>query len=174
MEIRQFGMGWGALLTATAFLFFLTQGLAAPGAVKGDVFVAGSIGLVVALVAAFILYPTLIVLSSALHDNDGALAPGVFLAKFLDARIWSLGCLTGGGRCGVAWNSLLLAVLTGAGTTAAGPRLRAGRHADRLSRQAPAAGADRAADHHPALRRRARDHPAVRALRHGDPVLGKP
>ncbi len=52
-------MGWGALLTATAFLFVLTQGLAAHGAVKGDVFVAGSIGLVVALVAGFILYPTL-------------------------------------------------------------------------------------------------------------------
>ncbi len=78
MEIRQFGMGWGALLTACAFLFFLTQGIAAHGAVKGDVFVAGSIGLVVALVAAFILYPTLTVLSSALHDNDGALAPALF------------------------------------------------------------------------------------------------
>jgi len=120
MPIRQFGMGWGALLTGTAFLFFLTQGLAAHGAVKGDMFVAGSIGLVVAVVAAFILYPTLSVLGSALHDNDGALALGAFVAKFIDAKIWSLGCFAGGGRCGVAWNSLLLAVLTGAGTTLLG------------------------------------------------------
>ena len=35
VKIRQFGMGWGALLTATAFLFFLTQGLAARGAGQG-------------------------------------------------------------------------------------------------------------------------------------------
>ena len=76
-------MGWGAMLTATAFLFFLTQGLAARGAVKGDVFVAGSIGLVAALVTGFILYPTLTRPRSALQDNDGALAPGVFLAKFV-------------------------------------------------------------------------------------------
>ena len=30
MEIRQFGMGWGALLTACAFLFILTQGHRGP------------------------------------------------------------------------------------------------------------------------------------------------
>ena len=77
-EVRQFGMGWGALLTAAAFLFLLTQGLAARGVVRGDVFVAGSIGLVVALVAAFILYPALTVLWSALRDNDGNLAPTLF------------------------------------------------------------------------------------------------
>jgi iron(III) transport system permease protein len=120
MEVRQFGMGWGALLTAAAFLFFLTQGLAAHGAVKGDVFVAGSIGLVVALVAAFILYPTLTVLASALHDTDGATSPGLFVTKFRDAKIWGLACIYGDGRCGVAWNSLLLAVLTGVGTTLLG------------------------------------------------------
>jgi iron(III) transport system permease protein len=120
LEVRQFGMGWGAFLTATAFLFFLTQGLAARGAVKGDVFVAGSIGLVVASVAAFILYPTLAILASALQDNEGALAPGVFVAKFADPRIWSLACVSGDVRCGVAWNSLLLAVLTGVGTTLLG------------------------------------------------------
>jgi iron(III) transport system permease protein len=120
VPVRQFGVGWGAAFTATAFLFFLTQGLAARGLAKGDGFVAGSIGLVIALVATFILYPTLTVLLSALQDDDGALAPALFLAKFVDARVWSLGCFTGGGGCGVAWNSLLLAVLTGAGTTLLG------------------------------------------------------
>ena len=59
-------------------------------------------------------------LSSALHDNEGALAPTLFAAKFLDAKIWSLACFYQGGRCGVAWNSLLLAVLTGAGATVLG------------------------------------------------------
>ena len=70
--------------------------------------------------AAFILYPTLAVLASALQDNGGALAPAAFVAKFADPRIWSLACVTGDVRCGVAWNSLLLAVLTGAGTTLLG------------------------------------------------------
>jgi iron(III) transport system permease protein len=120
LEVRQFGMGWGAFATGTAFLFFCTQALAARGAVKGDVFVAGSIGLVVASVAIFILYPTLTVLVSALQDNDGALALSLFVEKFGDARIWSLACIHSSGRCGVAWNSLLLAVLTGAGTTMLG------------------------------------------------------
>lgn len=119
-SVRQFGVGWGGVLTAAAFLFFVTQGLAARGLAKGDGFVAGSIGLVVALVAAFILYPTLSVFLSALEDEQGAFAPGLFLAKFVDARIWSLGCFTTGAGCGVAWNSLLLAVLTGAGTTLLG------------------------------------------------------
>ena len=119
VKVRQFGMGWGALLTATAFLFFLTQGLAARGLAKGDGFVAGSIGLVVALVAVFILYPTLIVLTSALEDQEGTIAPALFLGKFVDQRIWSLGCVAGG-SCGVAWNSLLLALLTGAGTALLG------------------------------------------------------
>ena len=96
----------------------------------------------------------------------------MFLAKFVDARIWSLGCFSGG-SCGVAWNSLLLAVLTGAGTALLGLAFalivtRTGFRAKRL-----AAGADGAADHHPALRGRARDHPPVRPLRHGDPVLGR-
>ena len=39
-------MGYGALATALAFLFLLTLGIAARGAVGGDVFVVGSIGFV--------------------------------------------------------------------------------------------------------------------------------
>ena len=158
MKVRQFGMGWGALLTATAFLFFLTQGLAgARRWRRATCFVAGSIGLVVALVALFILYPTLIVLDQRARTTMTARwRPALFLAKFVDAKIWSLGCLAGGGRCGVAWNTLLLAVLTGGGTTLLGLAFalvvtRTGFRAKRA-----AAGADRAADHHAALRRRPR------------------
>ena len=50
LETRQFGMGYGALLVAASFLFLLAQGLAARGAVNGDSFVVGSIGLIVAVV----------------------------------------------------------------------------------------------------------------------------
>jgi len=49
---RQFGMGYGAVLACGAFLFFLTEGVAARGAIKGDVFVVGSIGLIVPFVLA--------------------------------------------------------------------------------------------------------------------------
>jgi len=117
---RQFGMGWGALLVCSAFLFLLTLGLAAKGAVGGDEFVVGSIGLVVAVVGIFILMPILQMLGSALITQDGDYSLTVFASKLFSDRLWSLGCLSGGPRCGVAWNSLFLAILVGLATTALG------------------------------------------------------
>ena len=45
---------------------------------------------------------------------------GLFLGKFFDDRLWGLSCLAGPGRCGVAWNSLFLAVCVGFLTTILG------------------------------------------------------
>ncbi|WP_299617697.1 iron ABC transporter permease [Pelagibius sp.] len=120
LDTRQFGLGYGAVLVSCALLFFLTQGIAARGAIKGDVFVVGSIGLIIALVAAFVFFPVLNILTSALHDKDGAFSAGAFAARFVDQKIWGLKCLTGPYSCGVAWNSLLLAMLTGLSTTILG------------------------------------------------------
>jgi len=120
LEDRQFGLGAGALLCTAALLFYLTTGIAARGAVNGDVFVVGAIGFVVAMVAVFIFFPITQMLSSALRDNDGVYSFSIFFTKFLDNRIWGLGCLQGGTRCGVAWNSLFLAVLVGLSTTCLG------------------------------------------------------
>jgi iron(III) transport system permease protein len=117
---RQYSMGAGAVLVGLSFLFTLTNGLAAKGAVKGDRFVAGSIGLVVGVVALFVFVPVGLVLLGAVRDPDGAFAPAHFVGQFLDARIWGLACLYGNLRCGVAWNSLLLAVLTGLSTALLG------------------------------------------------------
>ncbi|MDJ0942836.1 MAG: iron ABC transporter permease [Kiloniellales bacterium] len=117
---RQFGMGYGALLVCGALLFLFTQGLAARGLVKGDVFVVGAIGLIIALVAAFIFFPVLNIMTSALQDEEGAYSASVFLGKLFDGKIWSLRCLGEAVQCGVAWNSLLLAVLTGLSTTLLG------------------------------------------------------
>ncbi|MCV0397251.1 MAG: iron ABC transporter permease [Rhizobiaceae bacterium] len=117
---RQFGMGWGALAASTAFLFLFTLGLAARGAVGGDEFVVGSIGVVVAVVGIFILMPILQMLGSALITQDGDYSLSVFAAKLFSERLWSLGCLSGGPRCGVAWNSLFLAILVGVITTLLG------------------------------------------------------
>ena len=120
VEVRQFGMGYGALLTAAAFLFFLTQGFAARGAVNGDVFVVGAIGFVIAVVGIFIFFPILKMFVAGLQTDDGSYSLTVFLAKFGDRKIWSLACLTGGTRCGVAWNSLFLAVMVGVFSTLLG------------------------------------------------------
>ena len=68
---RQFGMGYGALLVAAAFLFLLTLGIAARGAVGGDVFVVSSIGFVVAMVALFIFMPIIQMLGGVFLDEDG-------------------------------------------------------------------------------------------------------
>lgn len=46
----QAGMGYGAALTATAFLIVLCHGLAAHGWCRGDAFVTSSIGVVIALI----------------------------------------------------------------------------------------------------------------------------
>lgn len=112
-DLRQGGLGYGALLVLAAFLFMMTIGIAARGAIHGDSFVVGSIGLIVAVVAIFIFFPVLRILISALQDNDGTYSLTVFLEKLFDAKIWGLSCLTANLRCGVAWNSLLLATLTG-------------------------------------------------------------
>ncbi len=117
---RQFGLGYGALLVSGALLFIFTQGVAARGAIKGDVFVVGSIGLIIALVAAFVFFPVLNILTSALQDKDGQFALGAFIERFVDKKIWGLDCLIGAYSCGVAWNSLLLAILTGVSTTLLG------------------------------------------------------
>lgn len=119
-DIRQFGMGWGAVLVGAAFLFLFTIGLAARGAMGGDEFVVGSIGFVVVVVALFIFMPILQMFSSALITQDGEYSFAVFIQKLFSYRLWGLGCLSGGPRCGVAWNSLFLAVLVGVATTALG------------------------------------------------------
>jgi len=116
---RQFGMGYGALICASAFLFVFTQGIAARGAINGDVFVVSAIGGVIVIVTAFVFFPIAKMLTAAFITEDGGYSAGVFASKFFDDRLWGLGCLSGG-RCGVAWNSLFLAVLVGIITTVLG------------------------------------------------------
>ena len=116
---RQFGMGYGALLLASSFLFLFTQGIAARGAVNGDVFVVSAIGGIILVVTVFVFFPIAKMLIAAFLTEDGTYSAIVFAAKFFDDRIWGLGCLRGM-RCGVAWNSLFLAIVVGFVTTALG------------------------------------------------------
>lgn len=119
LKIRQFGMGYGAMFCASAFLFLLTQGVAARGAINGDVFVVSAIGGVITIVTAFVFYPIANMLFSAFITDDGAYSLSVFASKFFDDRLWGLGCLWGA-RCGAAWNSLFLAIAVGIITTVLG------------------------------------------------------
>ena len=117
---KQPGMGYGALALGTSYLMLLSCALAALGYCRGDLFVVGSIALVVALIALFVFFPVLTILSSALQDNQGQWAPALFAEKFFDASIWGLGCVTGGVNCGVAWNTVFLGLAVAAGTTILG------------------------------------------------------
>lgn len=115
----QYGMGWGAALVLLALLVLLGAGLARLGAFRGDVFVAASVVLCVAVLALFVVYPVLRSLASAWVDELGGHAWANLWQRLATDRVWSLGCLSGQ-RCGVAWNTLGLALATACGTTAMG------------------------------------------------------
>ena len=115
------GMGAGAFLTASGLLFVLTTGISGLGRGRGDAFITGLVGAIVALVAIFVFYPMAFVLVRAFELRGGAgLGVSEFLPRFFAPEIWSLACLTGLGRCGAAMNSLLLGLATGLGTTLMG------------------------------------------------------
>jgi iron(III) transport system permease protein len=107
------GMGYGALAAALGFLMLFCQGLAARGFCRGDFFVVGAIGLVVASIAAFVFFPIFVMLASAFEG-------GRFAASFFDRSIWGVDCLYSSLRCGVAWNTVFLAIIVGAGSTLLG------------------------------------------------------
>jgi iron(III) transport system permease protein len=112
-------LGWGALAYTLACGAFLARGLARLGFGGGQVFVTGSLLLIGGSILVFVFFPILSVLGSAVRDDAGAFAPVLFLTKLTDPAIWSAGCLTGG-HCGVAWNTVVLAILVGGVTTLLG------------------------------------------------------
>lgn len=114
------GLGVGALVVATSFLFLITLGLALRGAMKGDRFTTGSIGLVVASILVFVFLPVLYVLSGAAVPEGETSGIAMLLVRLTASDIWSLGCLGGTTKCGVAWTSMFLATLTGITTTLLG------------------------------------------------------
>src|SRR5262249_18040169 len=114
------GMGAGAAVVATSLLMLFAIGLAARGFFRGDVFVAGALVIVVALVALFTFYPVARILVSAIQGSDGAPPLRALAERLFAPKIWRLDCLTGGRGCGVGWNTLLLAVLTATTTTTLG------------------------------------------------------
>ncbi|SNT76160.1 ABC transporter permease [Paracoccus seriniphilus] len=120
-DVAQPGMGIGALVVSLSLLFVLTTGISGLGRGRGDAFVTGLIGLIVALVGVFVFYPMAFIFVQAFVLKDGAgLGITQFLPRFFAPETWSLQCLTGAGYCGPAFNSLALGVATGLGTTLMG------------------------------------------------------
>jgi iron(III) transport system permease protein len=120
LEGRQVGIGAGGALVLIALLSLLSIGLALRGAFGGDAFVAGAMTTVAASILLFTAWPILRILAQAFQDGDGVVMPVLLLERLSASKIWNLRCLTGGGHCGVAWNTLFLALCCGAGTTALG------------------------------------------------------
>jgi iron(III) transport system permease protein len=123
LGVQQAGVGWGAALALAALLVLGAFGIARCGAFRGDLFVAAAVVVSAALLALFIVYPVLKALADAFVGEDGRLALAGFVERIASERNWGLQCLAGGVRCGVAWNTLFLALLTAFSTTLLGSLL---------------------------------------------------
>ncbi|EJC75404.1 ABC-type Fe3+ transport system, permease component [Rhizobium leguminosarum bv. trifolii WSM2012] len=113
-------MGAGAVLSSITFVLLFAFGLAERGVMKGDAFVVSAIALLVFLVAVFVFYPIGSMFIGAVQDFDGSFNAANFIRNIQDPSIWSLNCVIAAGRCGVAWRTLWLAIMTGLGSTLLG------------------------------------------------------
>lgn len=120
LDKGQYGMGWGGAVVLLSLVVLLGAGVARLGYFRSDVFVSSSVMVCVALLALFVVYPVARSMVSALYDDMGLFAPGSLVERLGTERIWGLGCVLGETRCGVAWNTLYLALLTATGTTIMG------------------------------------------------------
>jgi iron(III) transport system permease protein len=116
----QFGIGLGGALVLLALLVLLGAGLARLGYFRGDVFVAAAVVGCSAALALFVALPVAKALTGALFDDAGRWSVLALAERLGHERVWGLACLSGGVRCGVAWNTLFLALLTATGTTLMG------------------------------------------------------
>jgi len=120
LGIQQFGMGAGASVALLALVVLAAFGVARRGWFKGDLFVAASVIGCAALLLLFIAFPVTKALYGAFLNEEGRWSLTALYSRIGNERVWGLGCLAGGLRCGVAWNTLALALLTAAGTTVLG------------------------------------------------------
>lgn len=109
IALKQYGMGAGALVVNVVFVLYITHGLARRGYLKGDGFVAGTLGVVIASVGVFVFYPVVTILLRAFETREGVVSIGVFFSNLASGAVWA-----------TAGRSLLLALAAGFGSTALG------------------------------------------------------
>ena len=120
LSVKQFGVGAGGFIAITALVLLAAFGLARLGFFRGDLFVSGAVVGCGVLLALFIAYPVGKALAGAFITEEGNWSIAAFFGRVFTERIWGLGCVSGGTSCGVAWNTLVLALLTATGTTILG------------------------------------------------------
>ena len=136
LSTGQPGLGLGGALSLVALLMLCGAGVARLGAFRGDLFTACAVVSCSALLLLFVALPVGKTLTGAFLDEAGRFSLAALLERTANERTWGLACLAGGSRCGVAWNTLFLALLTATGTTVLGTlmALVAERSAGRLKR----------------------------------------
>lgn len=136
LAARQPGMGWGAFVALASLLMLTAFGVARRGFFKGDLFVAAAVLGSGSLLVLFIVFPVLKALSAAFFTEDGALSLAILWERIAAERNFGLACLGSGQRCGVAWNTLFLGLLTATSTTVLGTMmaLMAERSSRRLAK----------------------------------------
>jgi len=112
--------GIGAALALFALTVCLARTIARRGLFGGDPAVATIVVVIAALLLLFIFFPVGKSLLSAVLDAKGNFAPGLAAERLFTADIWSIDCLRGGTRCGVAVNSAVLATIVGVLSTLLG------------------------------------------------------
>lgn len=117
---NQFGIGGGAFCALLALLMMLAFGVARRGYFKGDLFIAAAVLGCSVLLVLFITFPVGKALYAAFLNEEGRWSLAAIFERIGNERVWGLHCLAGGVRCGVAWNTLFLALLTACGTTLLG------------------------------------------------------
>ncbi len=117
---RQFGIGLGAVLTISTFIFYVTHGLSSRGWLNGDNFIVGTIWLIIILVTLFVFMPIFSMLHRAFINSEGVHTLVSFSDKFINKGLWGLDCLVSNVGCGVVWNTLTMGVLTALSSTLLG------------------------------------------------------
>jgi iron(III) transport system permease protein len=124
LTTNQFGMGWGAVVALVALVVLTAFGTARRGYFKGDLFIASAVLGCAALLALFIMFPVLKALSAAFFtqadDGNSTFAPWAMWSRIASERNFGLSCVVGGQRCGVAWNTLFLGLMTATSTVVLG------------------------------------------------------
>ena len=123
LPVGQFGMGWAAIICVLALLSALGLGLARMGYFRGDSLIAIAVVISSAALVLFIVLPVFKTGLRAFYDENGYLSFTAIFKHLGTDRVWGLGCLAGGVRCGVAWNTLFLGILTAGGTVLLGSML---------------------------------------------------
>lgn len=113
-------LGYGATIVMTMLFLSATHLWSRLGRDNRDAFVVSSIAGVCTLIVLFVFYPIAQILVQAVVDRQGAFSLPGALHIAMGGDIWSVGCIAGKSRCGVAINSIILGLLTATSTTVLG------------------------------------------------------